>query len=242
MTPTCRKAWRWPLAAWIALAWTQPFTAASAAPDALWLLRPAAAAPASAPAARTAAPATEPGLLRSVLAAAWNALSTAARAAAERAPGLLQNALAKVPALVLVLVALPLLPALALVAALARSRRGAGMRTARPEASPTPSAAWPQRAWVAVAGEGLSWHPISGEMLRIGRHPDNDLWLAEESVHRYHAVIQHGEDGAYSITDVSGPSGNGLKLNAAKVNHARLANGDVIELGRARLTFMCAPV
>ena len=83
---------------------------------------------------------------------------------------------------------------------------------------------------------------ISGEMVRIGRHPDNDLWLAEESVHRYHAVIQHGEDGAYSITDVSGPSGNGLKLNAAKVNHARLANGDVIELGRARLTFMCAPV
>lgn len=84
--------------------------------------------------------------------------------------------------------------------------------------------------------------PLSGQVIRIGRHQDNDIRLADTSVHRYHAVIQRTPEEAFVITDVSGKAGNGVRVNGQRLEHAMLSDGDVIELGRARLKFESAPV
>jgi pSer/pThr/pTyr-binding forkhead associated (FHA) protein len=61
-------------------------------------------------------------------------------------------------------------------------------------------------------------------------------------VHRYHAVIERTPEEAFVITDVSGKEGNGVRVNGERTAKARLADGDVIELGRAKLKFEDAPV
>jgi pSer/pThr/pTyr-binding forkhead associated (FHA) protein len=83
--------------------------------------------------------------------------------------------------------------------------------------------------------------PLAGQVIRIGRHADNDIRLADASVHRYHAVIQRTAEEAFVITDVSGKDGNGVRVNGERLERAHLSDGDVIELGRARLKFESAP-
>jgi pSer/pThr/pTyr-binding forkhead associated (FHA) protein len=61
-------------------------------------------------------------------------------------------------------------------------------------------------------------------------------------VHRRHAVIERMPGEAFVVTDVSGKDGNGVRVNGKPVAQARLVDGDVIELGRARLRFENAPV
>ena len=84
--------------------------------------------------------------------------------------------------------------------------------------------------------------PLAGQTIRIGRHEDNDIRLADSSVHRYHAVIQRTAEEGFVITDVSGKEGNGVRINGARTAQAQLVDGDVIELGRAKLKFENAPV
>lgn len=77
-----------------------------------------------------------------------------------------------------------------------------------------------------------------GEMImRIGREADNDLRLEHPTVHRYHAMVQRDLDEGYLITDLANPSGNGVFVNGKRVSHGRLADGDEISLGEARLRF-----
>ncbi|AHB48101.1 signal peptide protein [Hyphomicrobium nitrativorans NL23] len=78
-------------------------------------------------------------------------------------------------------------------------------------------------------------------ILRIGRESDNDVQLTHTTVHRYHAAIHRTEDAEFVITDLSSVDGNGVVVNGRAVAEARLANGDVIELGKARLKFSTAP-
>ena len=83
--------------------------------------------------------------------------------------------------------------------------------------------------------------PLAGQLIRIGRHQDNDIRLPDTSVHRYHAVIERTPDEAFVITDLSGKDGNGVRVNGERLSRAQLADGDVIELGRTRLKFESAP-
>ena|SRR2546423_14432355 len=62
------------------------------------------------------------------------------------------------------------------------------------------------------------------------------LWVA-----RHHAVIERTRDEEFVITDLSGKDGNGVRINGARLPRARLADGDVIELGRTRLKFESTP-
>jgi pSer/pThr/pTyr-binding forkhead associated (FHA) protein len=78
--------------------------------------------------------------------------------------------------------------------------------------------------------------------VRIGRHEDNDIRLGDSSVHRYHAVIERTAEESFVITDISGKEGNGIRINGERTAQARLVDGDVIELGRARLKFESAPI
>jgi pSer/pThr/pTyr-binding forkhead associated (FHA) protein len=79
-------------------------------------------------------------------------------------------------------------------------------------------------------------------VIRIGRHEDNDIRLTDSSVHRHHAVIERTPEEAFVIIDISGKDGNGVRINGARTAQAQLADGDVIELGRAKMKFETAPL
>lgn len=80
----------------------------------------------------------------------------------------------------------------------------------------------------------ISW-PGSRQLLQIGRQDDNDICIKDETVSRYHAVIEHTGDSGFTITDVSSPDGFGLRINGERMLRAVLSDGDTVELGRARM-------
>ena len=172
-----------------------------------------------------------------------------------QALALLDAAYQRAPVLVLVLSALVVLPAVALISLAAQARmrrrsRHAALRAAQRRANngallnetPAGTPAWPSQAWLTIEGRASDTMPLNGQVIRIGRHEDNDIRLADRSVHRHHAVIERTAEEAFVITDVSGKDGNGVRVNGERTPRARLADGDMIELGRARLRFETAPV
>ena len=70
---------------------------------------------------------------------------------------------------------------------------------------------------------------VDGEPITIGRHPDNAICLHDEKLSRFHCVVEPDDDGGYRIRDLG--SRNGTRLNEAKVERARIANGDMIRFG-----------
>ncbi len=166
---------------------------------------------------------------------------------------LLVTAYAQQPALVLVLAALLAVPALAILSLSTQSlvrfvawrrRLPATARTTtlavRDTTPHTGVPAWPAQAWLKVEAGDLTV-PISAEIVSIGRHEDNVVHLTDKSVHRFHAIIHRNDDAHFVITDVSGEEGNGVRINGELMARAHLADGDRIELGRARLTFASVP-
>jgi hypothetical protein len=163
----------------------------------------------------------------------------------------------KAPVLMLVLSALLVLPLVALISfavqRAARRRAGeAALRAAQRRAravgdwtgedvSGTTIAALPTQAWLTIVGQRDGTVPLAGRTIRIGRHADNDVRLTDSSVHRYHAVIERTPEEAFIITDVSGKDGNGMRINGERKAKGQLADGDLIELGRAKLRFENAP-
>jgi chromosome segregation ATPase len=73
-----------------------------------------------------------------------------------------------------------------------------------------------------------------GRYTTIGRAPESDLCLKDWSISRRHAVVTIGPSGAF-IEDLR--SVNGVTVNYQRIRHARLADGDVIELGAKRYRF-----
>jgi len=90
---------------------------------------------------------------------------------------------------------------------------------------------------VIGAGTDADVHRIDSSMIRIGRHEENDIRLASQTVHRYHAVLHRTPELKFVITDLSGPEGNGVLVNAERVEQMALSAGDLIELGDVRLRF-----
>lgn len=198
-------------------------------------------------------------------AAAWAAPALVLAAGfVDTAQSLLAQAIAAIevgyrqaPALVLVLSALLILPILALIsllvhrgarrkarrqALLAAERRAeAGAQWSQQTAPGSGLTAWASQAWLTIEGKGYGTMPLAGQYVRIGRHQDNDIRLTDSSVHRYHAVIERTPEEEFVITDLSGKQGNGVRINGALMPQARLADGDVIELGRMKLKFESPP-
>ena len=79
--------------------------------------------------------------------------------------------------------------------------------------------------------------PLSTDMLRIGRHQENDIRLEDKTVHRYHALLHRSPDGDFLIRDLSGDQGNGVYVNGARIAQTQLRPGDLVELGAVRLRF-----
>jgi hypothetical protein len=100
---------------------------------------------------------------------------------------------------------------------------------------------WPTQAWIEVEGADNARHGLGRTVVRIGREGDNDICLSEMTVHRYHAAVHRTDDADFVITDLSSAGGNGVKVNGKPVAEVRLEDGDLIELGLARLKFVAEP-
>jgi hypothetical protein len=158
----------------------------------------------------------------------------------------------RAPALVLGLAMLLMLPPLALLGAMLRRapvaeqadatmvyRRSDRQRGRLDGGASDPAPLWPTDAWIQFA-DGRR-HDVGAGYLRLGRDADNDICLDEKTVHRYHAAIHRTDDAAYVITDLSSNGGNGVLVNGQRIEEAQLSDGDTIELGQVKLSFVARP-
>jgi hypothetical protein len=95
-------------------------------------------------------------------------------------------------------------------------------------------------AWIEIEGAERIAMPQSRDFIQIGRLEDNDVCLDDDSVHRYHAVIERSARQGFVIVDISGPAGNGVVVNGERCARSNLADGDMVEVGKSRLRFATA--
>jgi FHA domain/zinc-ribbon domain len=88
------------------------------------------------------------------------------------------------------------------------------------------------RAGGGRAGE--SFRP-AGARTRIGRSPDCDIFLDDVTVSRNHAVLVE-EDGEFFVEDQG--SLNGTFVNRRRIDRAALQEGDELQVGKYRMTFI----
>ncbi len=76
---------------------------------------------------------------------------------------------------------------------------------------------------------------LKGRVVTIGRHPNNDISLLQESISRFHAKLELIGT-KWVITDLN--SSNGTFVNGERIATPRtLSEGDVVTLGRADFIF-----
>ena len=88
------------------------------------------------------------------------------------------------------------------------------------------------RAGGGRAGE--SFKP-SGQRTRIGRSPDCEIFLDDVTVSRNHAVLVE-QDGKFVVEDQG--SLNGTFVNRRRIDSAPLDEGDELQIGKYRMTFI----
>ncbi len=93
-------------------------------------------------------------------------------------------------------------------------------------------------ALVVRSGGGRSGETFTpdGDSTTIGRSPDCGVFLDDVTVSRRHAVLQKRDDGRWEIEDQG--SLNGTFVNRERVDSATLEDGDEIQIGKYRLTFL----
>jgi FHA domain/zinc-ribbon domain len=75
----------------------------------------------------------------------------------------------------------------------------------------------------------------TGERTSIGRSPDCDIFLDDVTVSRKHAVLL-ADDARFTIEDQG--SLNGTYVNRRRIESAPLNDGDEVQIGKYRLTFL----
>jgi hypothetical protein len=78
-----------------------------------------------------------------------------------------------------------------------------------------------------------------GRVLKVGRHIENDIWLPEVTVSRYHLELrQEANRALVSLISTT----NGFRVNDERAGaEARVGVGDTIAVGGSRLTLEAAP-
>jgi pSer/pThr/pTyr-binding forkhead associated (FHA) protein len=76
---------------------------------------------------------------------------------------------------------------------------------------------------------------LEGDRLTIGRRPEAEVFLDDVTVSRDHALIvqRHGE---WHLDDLG--SLNGTYVNRRRIESHRLADGDELQVGKYKLTFL----
>ena len=77
--------------------------------------------------------------------------------------------------------------------------------------------------------------PLHGERMTIGRSPDAEVFLDDVTVSRDHAVLVR-RSGAWFLDD-SG-SLNGTYVNRRRIESHRLEDGDELQIGKYKLTYL----
>jgi hypothetical protein len=77
--------------------------------------------------------------------------------------------------------------------------------------------------------------PVASDRMAIGRAPNADVFLDDITVSREHAVLDRRVDGLH-LSD-SG-SLNGTYVNRQRIESVRLADGDEVQIGKYRLTYI----
>jgi hypothetical protein len=92
-------------------------------------------------------------------------------------------------------------------------------------------------ALVVRAGGGRQGEtfPLEGHQIDIGRSPDAAVFLDDVTVSRAHAFLRRDADG-YTIEDAG--SLNGTYVNRRRVEKAKLEDGDEVQIGKYRLTYL----
>ncbi len=92
-------------------------------------------------------------------------------------------------------------------------------------------------ALVVRSGGGLAGEVFSAvrEQTTIGRSPDCEVFLDDVTVSRRHATLVN--DGSRFLLQDQG-SLNGTFLNRRRIESAELADGDEVQIGKYRLTFL----
>jgi len=78
-------------------------------------------------------------------------------------------------------------------------------------------------------------YPLEGERLTIGRSPDAEIFLDDVTVSRDHAVLVQRSGGWF--LDDSG-SLNGTYVNRRRIDSHRLEDGDELQVGKYKLTYL----
>jgi hypothetical protein len=104
----------------------------------------------------------------------------------------------------------------------------------------TPFAACADDACLVIrsgGGRGGETYVLRGDRVTIGRHPDAGIFLDDVTVSRHHAVVvREGE--SWVIVDEG--SLNGTFINRRRGDRTVLSDGDEIQIGKYRLTFLAA--
>jgi FHA domain len=82
------------------------------------------------------------------------------------------------------------------------------------------------------AGEAFT---LTRDRLTIGRSPDSDIFLDDVTVSRGHAELLRRPDG-FAIADLG--SLNGTFVNRRRVDRKLLEDGDEVQVGKYKLTYL----
>ncbi len=77
--------------------------------------------------------------------------------------------------------------------------------------------------------------PIDADKMAIGRAPSANVFLDDITVSREHAVLDRRADGLH-LSDAG--SLNGTYVNRQRIESVRLADGDEVQIGKYRLTYI----
>jgi len=76
---------------------------------------------------------------------------------------------------------------------------------------------------------------LEGERLSVGRRPESDIFLDDVTVSRDHAVIVR-RGGEFHLDDCG--SLNGTYVNRQRVDSRRLEDGDELQIGKYKLSYL----
>ncbi|HET9672366.1 MAG TPA: FHA domain-containing protein [Actinomycetota bacterium] len=78
---------------------------------------------------------------------------------------------------------------------------------------------------------------LDADASTVGRSPDSAVFLDDITVSRQHATFERRPDGWFVL---DGGSLNGTYVNGEQVDETKLAAGDLVQIGRFKLTFFQA--